>query len=86
MSETKKRRKKSEDVSTLSFKKPRKSKTRNTSLVPLTKLYEREQQEYPMPYPIHSSISAVQSFQPQKKYCDITGWETPYVDPQTNLR
>ncbi|XP_072982682.1 protein EIN6 ENHANCER isoform X2 [Typha latifolia] len=32
------------------------------------------------------NIESPPSMYPSKKYCDITGFEAPYVDPRTNLR
>jgi len=34
----------------------------------------------------YSSLEAPPSLIPPKRYCDITGLEAPYTDPQTGLR
>ncbi|KAF3326991.1 chromatin-remodeling complex subunit [Carex rostrata] len=36
--------------------------------------------------PNYLNIEAPPSMYPPKKYCDITGFEAPYVDPRTKLR
>jgi len=36
--------------------------------------------------PTYISIEAPPSLLPQKRYCDITGLEAPYTDPQSKLR
>ncbi|EJT98521.1 hypothetical protein DACRYDRAFT_24543 [Dacryopinax primogenitus] len=36
--------------------------------------------------PTYITIEAAPSLLPQKRYCDITGLEAPYTDPQSKLR
>ncbi|KZO99515.1 hypothetical protein CALVIDRAFT_534507 [Calocera viscosa TUFC12733] len=36
--------------------------------------------------PAYIAIEAPPSLLPQKRYCDITGLEAPYTDPQSKLR
>ncbi|XP_042506828.1 INO80 complex subunit C [Macadamia integrifolia] len=36
--------------------------------------------------PNYVNIESPPSIYPSKKFCDITGFEAPYVDPRTNLR
>jgi len=36
--------------------------------------------------PTYLSIEAPPSLLPQKRYCDVTGLEAPYTDPQSKLR
>eukprot|EP00877_Chromochloris_zofingiensis_P012179 jgi/Chrzof1/7214/Cz02g15010.t1 len=40
----------------------------------------------PASTPTYVNIEAPPSVYPAKKYCDITGYEAPYVDPKTKLR
>jgi INO80 complex subunit C len=35
---------------------------------------------------IDQGIEAGPSLQPRRKYCDITGFETNYIDPRSGLR
>jgi len=39
----------------------------------------------PLSHP-DTSIAAPPSLLPQRKYCDITGYEAKYTDPKTGLR
>ncbi|XP_042496963.1 INO80 complex subunit C-like [Macadamia integrifolia] len=41
---------------------------------------------YPSSEPNYVNIESPPSMYPSKKFCDITGFEAPYVDPRTNLR
>jgi INO80 complex subunit C len=61
-----------------SFKKPYTSKAINVpkSVEPQVNLN----------IPTYSSISVPCSLKPAKKYCDITGYEASYTEPQTGLR
>ncbi|XP_010266898.1 PREDICTED: INO80 complex subunit C [Nelumbo nucifera] len=43
-------------------------------------------QTYPANEPNYVNIESPPSMYPSKKFCDITGFEAPYVDPRTNLR
>ncbi|XP_072961783.1 protein EIN6 ENHANCER [Typha angustifolia] len=43
-------------------------------------------ENYPPDQPNYLNIESPPSMYPSKKYCDITGFEAPYVDPRTNLR
>ncbi|KAF8406656.1 hypothetical protein HHK36_008746 [Tetracentron sinense] len=36
--------------------------------------------------PNYVNIESPPSMYPSKKFCDITGFEAPYIDPRTNLR
>jgi len=40
----------------------------------------------PSDVPTYQNIVAPPSNYPTKKYCDITGLEAPYTDPETKLR
>ncbi|MQM09815.1 hypothetical protein Taro_042694 [Colocasia esculenta] len=35
---------------------------------------------------VYLNIESAPSTYPSKKFCDITGFEAPYIDPRTNLR
>eukprot|EP00850_Spirogloea_muscicola_P017845 SM000157S02075 [mRNA] locus=s157:100868:101408:+ [translate_table: standard] len=37
-------------------------------------------------WPADVSIESPPSMYPAKKYCDLTGFEAPYMDPKTKLR
>jgi hypothetical protein len=39
-----------------------------------------------MAYPLDVKLEAPKSTKCKRKYCDITGFEAPYVDPKTHLR
>uniref|UniRef100_A0A1D1YJ36 INO80 complex subunit C n=1 Tax=Anthurium amnicola TaxID=1678845 RepID=A0A1D1YJ36_9ARAE len=41
---------------------------------------------YPANEPNYANIESPPSMYPSKKFCDLTGFEAPYVDPRTNLR
>ncbi|KAK9135824.1 hypothetical protein Syun_015154 [Stephania yunnanensis] len=43
-------------------------------------------QSYPPNQPNYVNIESPPSIYPSKKFCDITGFEAPYVDPRTNIR
>ncbi|PKU68460.1 INO80 complex subunit C [Dendrobium catenatum] len=43
-------------------------------------------QSYPTDEPNYLNIETPPSMYPSKKFCDITGFEAPYMDPRTNLR
>jgi INO80 complex subunit C len=43
-------------------------------------------QQLPADQPTYVNIEAPPSIYPAKKYCDLTGYEAPYVDPKTKLR
>ncbi|KAK8958345.1 hypothetical protein KSP40_PGU012655 [Platanthera guangdongensis] len=43
-------------------------------------------QAYANGKPNYLNIEAPPSAYPSKKFCDITGFEAPYVDPRTTLR
>ncbi|KAG0474224.1 hypothetical protein HPP92_016081, partial [Vanilla planifolia] len=43
-------------------------------------------QSYPANEPNYLNIETPPSMYPSKKFCDITGFEAPYVDPRTKLR
>ncbi|KAJ4967077.1 hypothetical protein NE237_018926 [Protea cynaroides] len=43
-------------------------------------------QTYDPNEPNYVNIESPPSIYPSKKFCDITGFEAPYVDPRTNLR
>ncbi|TVU13369.1 hypothetical protein EJB05_40421 [Eragrostis curvula] len=40
----------------------------------------------PPDQPNYLNIQSPPSIYPSKRYCDITGFEAPYVDPRTKLR
>jgi len=42
--------------------------------------------KYPVEFPTYVNIEASESVFPTKKYCDITGFVSPYMDPKTKLR
>ncbi|KAK1265115.1 hypothetical protein QJS04_geneDACA016925 [Acorus gramineus] len=41
---------------------------------------------YPANEPNYINIESPPSMYPPKKFCDITGFETPYTDPRTSIR
>ncbi|KAK1312829.1 hypothetical protein QJS10_CPA07g01403 [Acorus calamus] len=41
---------------------------------------------YPANEPNYNNIESPPSMYPPKKFCDITGFETPYTDPRTSIR
>ncbi|XP_058076815.1 protein EIN6 ENHANCER isoform X2 [Magnolia sinica] len=43
-------------------------------------------QNYPTYEPNYVNIESPPSMYPSKKFCDITGFEAPYIDPRTSLR
>ncbi|KAK9109342.1 hypothetical protein Sjap_017402 [Stephania japonica] len=43
-------------------------------------------QSFPPNQPNYVNIESPPSMYPSKKFCDITGFEAPYVDPRTNIR
>ncbi|KAF8405462.1 hypothetical protein HHK36_010368 [Tetracentron sinense] len=43
-------------------------------------------QNFPPTDPNYVNIESPPSMYPSKKFCDITGFEAPYVDPRTTLR
>ncbi|RWR91939.1 INO80 complex subunit C [Cinnamomum micranthum f. kanehirae] len=43
-------------------------------------------QTYPANEPNYINIESPPSMYPSKKFCDITGFEAPYMDPRTSLR
>ncbi|KAK9112610.1 hypothetical protein Scep_020129 [Stephania cephalantha] len=43
-------------------------------------------QSCPPNQPNYVNIESPPSIYPSKKFCDITGFEAPYVDPRTNIR
>ncbi|KMZ76055.1 INO80 complex subunit C [Zostera marina] len=43
-------------------------------------------QDYPSDQSNYVNIETPPSMYPPKKYCDITGFQTTYIDPKTNLR
>ncbi|ONK62749.1 uncharacterized protein A4U43_C07F7740 [Asparagus officinalis] len=47
---------------------------------------ENNFQSYPPNEPNYLNIESPPSMYPSKKFCDITGFEAPYVDPRTKLR
>ncbi|XP_057948579.1 protein EIN6 ENHANCER [Malania oleifera] len=43
-------------------------------------------QNYPPDEPNYVNIESAPSMKPGKRICDITGYETAYFDPRTNIR
>ncbi|KAL5713972.1 hypothetical protein ACHQM5_015997 [Ranunculus cassubicifolius] len=43
-------------------------------------------QNYPPDEPNYVNIESPPSLYPSKKFCDITGFEAPYIDPRTKIR
>lgn len=59
-------------------------KNKGPNWVKLRKFYERERL-FDNHGTNHRTISAPPSTLPAKRYCDITGFEAPYIDPKTRL-